>query len=161
MKHPPEKRGLLPVTECIFVLTLYFGACAWGKCLFHGYNTWSPCCALQRTAARKNKQVKAQNPSLAFTIQFEIQPERKTVVCGHVCQQQDLGANLSSIKRHRSNSLTEKIYVGNRYILNARKFLSTPLMLCAHVKISLPPQHGLWATCSSPQSRGKCCGRSC
>jgi len=54
MKYPPGKRGLQPVTECIFILALYFGTCACGKRLLHSHNTWSPCCALQRTGARKN-----------------------------------------------------------------------------------------------------------
>lgn len=33
------KRLFQPVTKWLFVLALYFGLCAWGKCLLHGYNT--------------------------------------------------------------------------------------------------------------------------
>lgn len=136
MKHPPGKRGLLPVTKCIFILALYLGARAWGKCLLHSYNTWSPCCVLQRTAARKNKRVEAKTLPWPLWSSLKHNWRGKLWYVGTHVSNKNIGANLSCIKTHRSNNPPEKVYVGNRYVINASKQFQ--LHSCATLRLSSP-----------------------
>lgn len=84
MKHAPGKTGLQPGTGCIFILALYFGLCVWGNICFVLIIPCLLAACFKRTAVtKKNKCVEAQNPFLAFIVEFETQMERKTSTCGH------------------------------------------------------------------------------